>query len=194
MGHTVYISFKFEDQSYKDQVQSWDHLDYVDRSLNEKINSENADYIMQKIRSDYLRGSTVTIFLIGDNSAEIFGWDEQQYIKRELQGSLYNGAGNTRNGILGVVLPSMMDSVYGGKYACSTCQGSHNLVRMNDSTVIKEFGHNYYIPHDRCAWTENERYCVLVGWEDFRSDPNSWIDKAFDKRDEPIAQKVTVYP
>ena len=44
-----------------------------------------------------------------------FGYDEenllyenQAYIKRELQASLYNGENNTKNGILGIVLPNML--------------------------------------------------------------------------------------
>ena len=128
--------------------------------------------ILRKIREDYLRDSTVTVFLIGNRSAEILGPWEQQYIKGELQASLYNGTGNTKSGILGVVLPDMETAVYGGKYNCWQCSRSHNTVKINDNTVIKEFSYNYYIPQDKCAWSEDERYCVLVGWDDFKLDPN----------------------
>lgn len=83
--------------------------------------------------------STVTIFLIGQHSAEVLGWEEQRFIKRELQASLYDGKGNTRNGILGVVLPSMYDSIYKGQYVCQTCGKTHNHVALNDMTVVKEF-------------------------------------------------------
>ena len=64
MGHKVYISFKTEDAAYKSAIQSMDHLDYIDKSLNEPINSTDPDYILQRIRSEYLNTSTVTIFLI----------------------------------------------------------------------------------------------------------------------------------
>jgi hypothetical protein len=103
MGHKVYISFKTEDSAHKDAIQSWDHLDYVDKSLNSPINSIDTDYTLRKIREDYLNDSTVTVFIIGNRSVENLGEREQQYIKRELQASLYNGLGNTKNGILGVV-------------------------------------------------------------------------------------------
>ena len=102
MGHKCFISFKTEDIKYKEQIQSWvdkDRVDMIDKSLNEPINSYDEDYIMRKIRNDYLSDSTVTIFLIGKNSSENLGWWHQRYIKRELQASLYNGEGNTRNGI-----------------------------------------------------------------------------------------------
>ena len=170
-------------------------IDFVDKSLNEAIESEDPNYIMRKIREDYLSDSTVTIFLIGSYSKETLGWNEQQYIKRELQASLFDGEGNTRNGILGVVLPNMYDSIYGGNYTCQTCGYVHSYVNINDNTVIKEFSVNYYIkPHSGCCWTEDERYCVLVRWDDFVSNPDSYINNAFDKRDSDIAKKVTVYP
>ena len=198
MGHKCYISFKTEDKYYKQEIQRMKDegkIDFVDKSLNEAIESEDPNYIMRKIREDYLSDSTVTIFLIGSYSKETLGWNEQQYIKRELQASLFDGEGNTRNGILGVVLPNMYDSIYGGNYTCQTCGYVHSYVNINDNTVIKEFSVNYYIkPHSGCCWTEDERYCVLVRWDDFVSNPDSYINNAFDKRDSDIAKKVTVYP
>ena len=194
MGHKVYISFKTEDAAYKSAIQSMDHLDYIDKSLNEPINSTDPDYILQRIRSEYLNTSTVTIFLIGQYGAEILGADEQYYIKKELQASLYNSSMSTKNGILGIVLPSMYDAVYGASYDCSNCRGRHNTVRINDSTVITEFSYNYYIPNNKCAHAEEDRYCVLVRWSDFETNPNHWIDRAFDKRAGSIASKTRVRP
>lgn len=194
MSHKCYISFKTEDMDYKEKIQNMD-IDMIDKSLNTPINSDNEDYIMRKIREDYLNDSTVTIFLIGEYSAENADGQDQTYIKRELQASLYNGEGNTRNGVLGIVLPEMMDKIYKGRYTCSTCEKTHDWVTINDTTTIKEFSRNYYIPSDgKCSWSENDRYCVLVGWDDFEKEPNKYINKAFDKRSDPISEKVTVYP
>lgn len=172
------------------------NLDYIDKSLNAPINSSDPDYILQRIRSDYLNDSTVTIFLIGAYSAESLGANEQYYIKKELQASLYNSSTSTKSGILGIVLPDMEQAVFGGgTYNCSTCGGSHNLVKINDSTVVTEFSYNYYIPpNSKCAHAEDDRYCVLVRWSDFASDPNAWIDRAFDKRSAPIASRTRVRP
>lgn len=198
MSHKCYISFKTEDENYKSEIQKMKDegkLDYIDKSLNEPINSKDPDYILRKIREDYLSDSTVTIFLIGTHSKETLGQDEQQYIKRELQASLYDGDDNSRSGILGVVLPDMYDVIYKGYYSCSTCGKSHNWVSINDETVIKEFSANYYVePHTGCAWTEDQRYCVLVKWDDFQKSPDTYIDKAFEKRESEIAKKVKVYP
>ena len=194
MAHKVFISFKTEDKSYKKYIQDNLKIDMIDKSLDEAIDSDDEDYIMRKIREDYLADSTVTIHLIGSNSAENKGWEEQKYIKRELQASLYDGEGNTRSGILGIVLPSMYDNVYKGSEVCSSCQNSHNIVAIGDNTTIKEFSYNYYIPNDKCCHTEDDRYCVLVKWSDFTSNPEKYIDDAFNKREHSISEKVKVYP
>lgn len=189
--HKVFISFKFEDLYYKNKISDMGSVDLIDKSLETLIDSENQDYIMRIIRRDYLRDSTVTIFLIGAESYEKYG-NDQYYIKKEMQASLTSYEGIAQNGILGVVLPGMYDSVYGGESHCLSCGSIHNLVNINDSTVIKEFSYNYYIPNNKCAWGEKDRYCVLVKWDDFVFDPQKYIDAAFAKRSEPIEKKIKV--
>lgn len=193
MGHKCFISFKTEDIPYKEYIQTNLDVDMIDKSLDEPIDSDDEDYIMRVIREEYLSDSSVTIHLIGARSAESLGEYEQRFIKRELQASLYNGEGNSRSGILGVVLPVIESSIYKGTYHCSTCGSNHNHVNVNDNTV-NEFSYNYYIPNDKCAHWEEDRYCVLVKWSDFCNDPNKYIDVAFDKRTAPIADKVKVRP
>ena len=170
-------------------------LDIIDKSLHDPIESYDEDYIMRKIREDYLSDSTVTIVLIGTRSAEVLGAYEQRFIKREVQASLYHGANNTKNGILGVVLPSMYDEVYKGSISCSDCGGTHSYVCIGDGTTIREYSYNYYIPQEgKCAWGEEDRYCVLVRWDTFCEMPSIWIDAAFNKRSHSIATKTRVRP
>lgn len=195
MGRKCFISFKTEDIDFKKEIQDNLDIDMIDKSLNKAINSDDEDYIMRKIRDEYLSDSTVTIHLIGTKSSENLGYEEQKFIKRELQASLYNGKDNTRNGILGIVLPDMYDLIYRGSYECLKCGGEHNWVSINDSTTIKEFSINYYIPNNsKCHYSEEDRYCVLVKWEDFYKNPEEYIEKAFKKRTDKICNKVTVYP
>lgn len=192
MSHKCFISFKTEDIEYKEKIQEMDELDIIDKSLNDPIDSDDEDYIMKKIREDYLNDSTVTICLIGNHSAENSTSENQTYIKRELQASLYNKP----NGVLGIVLPNMYDKIYKGKYTCSECGQKHNFVNINNDTTIREFNYNYYLPlsDDKCAWSESDRYCVLVKWDDFVASPNNYIEKAFNKREDDIASKIKVYP
>ena len=194
MGHKCYISFKTEDQAYKHHIQTQLDVDMIDRSLNEPIDSDDEDYIMRRIRQDYLSDSTVTIHLIGAYGAENRGRQEQRFIKRELQASLYDRVGNSRSGVLGVVLPEVDSHIFRGSGSCATCGSSHNIVAVNDDTTILEFSYNYYIPNGKCSHTEEERYCVLARWDDFCASPNAYIEAAFAKRSHPIANKVRVRP
>jgi hypothetical protein len=194
MARKCFISFKTEDVAYKIYIQEHLNVDMIDKSLNNAIDSLDEDYIMRRIREYYLSDSTVTIHLIGERSAENLGWSEQKYIKRELQASLYHGEGNTQNGILGVVLPAMQNKIYGGSYLCPTCGHNHNSKILNDSTVVSEFRYNYFIPNNKCAWSEEDRFCVLVKWEEFIANPEHYIEQAFLKRNTPISEKTKVRP
>ncbi|TAK03670.1 molecular chaperone Tir [Patescibacteria group bacterium] len=194
MARKCFISFKTEDIAYKEAIQNDPNIDMIDKSLNEAIDSDDEDYIMRAIRDQYLSDSTVTIHLIGNKSSEVLGYEEQKFIKRELQASLYNGENNARSGILGVVLPSMYESIFKGPFECTTCRESHNWVIVGDGTTVSEFHRNYYIQHDKCHHAEDDRYCVLVKWDDFRLNPNTYIEQAFLKRDHAIAEKVKVRP
>lgn len=193
MARKCFISFKTEDTAYKLAIQNSLRLDMVDKSLDIPIDSQDEDYIMQKIRSDYLSDSTVTIHLIGARSAEQFGQNEQRFIKRELQASLYDGPNNSRNGILGIVLPSMYGQIYLRDGACQNCGSAISILNISDSTTIREFHTNYFIP-GKCHWTEADRYCVLVKWDEFVKNPDIYIELAFNKRNDPIAKKVKVRP
>lgn len=194
MGHKCFISFKTEDFAYKTFIQTKLDIDMIDKSLNYQIDSDNEDYIMRRIRENHLADSTVTIHLIGAYSAESLGEYEQRFIKRELQASLYHAVGNTRNGILGVVLPEAEASIYRGLYMCPNCGRNHDYVAIGDSTVVREFSYNYYIPNGKCFHSEDDRYCVLTSWKNFCADPNKYIEAAFLKRTAPIADKVKVRP
>lgn len=205
MKHRCYISYKFEDKYYRNQiVNKWGDKDFIDCSQQELIDSDDPEYIMQQIREKYLKDSTVTIFLIGTKSGENYrdpediwkGLDSQIIIRREITSSLYNGNGNSRSGLLGVVLPEMESKIYGGQTHCACCGALLNLVYVNNDTVIKEFGQNYYLikrGSPNCShYSEDDRYAVLVRYSDFMTDPEKYIDMAFEKRNLPIAQNVRV--
>lgn len=68
------------------------------------------------------------------------------------------------------------------------------MLSITAATTISEFGYNYFIPNNKCSWSEEDRYCVLVPWGDFVKDAEGYIDKAFDKRTDPIASKTRVRP
>jgi hypothetical protein len=64
------------------------------------IDSADTDYVMGRIRKEFLHDSTVTIVLIGRCT-----W-ARRYVDWEIQASLRQGVATAPNGLLGIVLPS----------------------------------------------------------------------------------------
>lgn len=196
MKHNCFISFKKEDKEYQREIIDKLGKERIQgKSLDTWISSNNIDYIMQVIRRDFMNNTSVTIFLIGEHSSENEGWDfkgdKNAFIKRELQATFYNGNGFRRSGLLGVVLPSMVEKIYKGSFTCSICGGIHNFTKIDDDTVIREFSSNYYLDNDgKCYYGENDRFCVLVNYSDFIKDPDNYINQAYDKLENPIVDKV----
>lgn len=197
MSHNCFISFKKEDDYYKEKILTKLGSERIlGRALDEWIDSPDIDYVMQVIRTKYMTGTTVTIFLIGEHSSEkegndIFGRPKNAFIQRELQATLYDRKGFPRSGLLGVVLPSMETKIYKGPYTCEKCGETHNCVDISDNTVIKEFSANYYLKKDKgCAYSEAGRFCVLVRYSEFMNNPDKYIDMAYDKLKEPIFDEV----
>ena len=119
MSHNCFISFKKEDEYYKNMiVNKLDKESIVGKSLDVWIDSEDIDYVMQRIRNEYMNNTSVTLYIIGEHSSENEGFDynkkdccnynKQNFLIRELQATLYDGKGNRRAGLLGIVLPSML--------------------------------------------------------------------------------------
>jgi len=68
------------------------------------IDSDDTDYVMDRIRDKYLRDSTVTIVIIGGCT-----W-ARRFVDWEVYSSLRNDAKNRRSGLMAITLPSMADS------------------------------------------------------------------------------------
>lgn len=197
MSHNCFISFKKEDDFYKEKILTKLGSERIlGRALNEWIDSSDIDYVMQVIRTKYMAGTTVTIFLIGEHSSEkegndIYGRPKNAFIQRELQATLYDRKGFPRSGLLGVVLPSMESKIYKGQHICEICGKTHNYINIDDTTVIKEFSANYFLKKDLgCAYSEAGSFCVLVRYSEFMNDPDKYIDMAYDKLKEPICDEV----
>lgn len=197
MPHKCFISFKKEDERYKDKILKKLGQERIKgRALNKWIDSDNIDHIMQVIRNDYMKNTSVTIFLIGNHSSENEGLDENNndknaYIKRELQATLYNRKNFKRSGLLGVVLPSMESKIYKGKILCKKCGRKHNKIILNDKTVIREFSANYFLKKDlECQHSQNGNFCVLVRYCNFMDNPDKYINMAYDKLNDPISKEV----
>jgi hypothetical protein len=66
---------------------------------NDLINSNNSEYVMRRIREEYLGDSTVTIVLIGICT------HSRRFVDWEIKASLQQGS-KTPNGLIGILLPT----------------------------------------------------------------------------------------
>lgn len=64
------------------------------------VDSENTDYILDRIREKYLTDSTITIVLVGKCT-----W-ARKYVDWEVYSSLRNDKNNRRSGLIAIELPS----------------------------------------------------------------------------------------
>lgn len=67
------------------------------------VDSQNTDYVLDKIREKYLTDSTVTLVMVGKCT-----W-ARKYVDWEVYSSLRNDRNNRRNGLLAIELPSRAD-------------------------------------------------------------------------------------
>jgi len=116
MRHKVFVSYHHaNDEYYRNRFE-----DICTRgtdimvSKSVKIGDINeylpADTIRQKIRDEYLRDSTVTVVLIGEET-----W-KRKHIDWEISATIRDTKYNSRGGLIGILLPSYRDSSYFSDY------------------------------------------------------------------------------
>ena len=104
----AFISYHHDDQKEVDAfIKTFDEARdvFIARALGTEmdpqiINSDDTEYVMQRVRELYLKDSSITIVLIGRCT-----W-ARRYIDWEIQASLRQGENTTPNGLLGIVLTS----------------------------------------------------------------------------------------
>lgn len=86
---------KWSDVFIAKELGVYDNADFID--------SNDGDYVMSRIRQDYLSDSTVTIVLMGTCT------HSRRYIDWEIKSSLTQGS-NTPNGLIGIVLSNVKEA------------------------------------------------------------------------------------
>lgn len=95
-----------DDGAVRRFVETFDHAHdvFIVRRLGEMpediVDSSNSDYVMSRIRQNYIQDSTVTIVLAGQCT-----W-ARRYVDWEIQASLRSGETLSPNGLLGIKLPT----------------------------------------------------------------------------------------
>ena len=118
---TVFISFSQSDRTEVDQfVYRWTQQDrvFISKTVgtafgNDLINSDRADYVISRIRTDYLADSTITLVLIGSCT------HSRRFIDWEIKASLRQGETYTPNGLLGILLPPLASAHLPPRFAAN---------------------------------------------------------------------------
>lgn len=97
--HKVFLSYQHSlDQHYYDAFSRAFHDTYesiYDNSLERRIDSDDVDYVMRRIRENYITGTSCTLVLVGKQT-----WG-RKYIDWEVKATL-----EKEHGLIGVQLPS----------------------------------------------------------------------------------------
>ena len=104
-----FISYHHADETEVQAfIQEFDHDGdvFISRGIGasmpgDVIDSEDRDYIMRRVREEYLNTSTVTICMVGKCT-----W-ARRYVDWEIAASLRNTANSRRNGLMAITLPSV---------------------------------------------------------------------------------------
>lgn len=98
--HRVFLSYQHSrDQIYYDAFSRMFHDTHeavFDNSLERRIDSDDADYVIRRIREDYIHGTSCTIVLVG---AETWG---RKYVDWEIKANL-----DKEHALIGVQLPTL---------------------------------------------------------------------------------------
>ena len=103
MAHKVFVSYHHEnDQRKAEHLRSTYGSDntLIDRSLQDAYDDKTDDEILALIRTNHLKNSTVTIVLVGSETAK------RKWVDWEIYASLRPYGDRTRNGLLAIYLPT----------------------------------------------------------------------------------------
>jgi len=97
---SVFVSYHHgADQWYYNEFSRLHHDEYEtiwDNSLERRIDSDNVDYVIQRIRDKFITGTSCTIVLCGANT-----W-KRKYVDWEIKATL-----DKNHGLIGIQLPSL---------------------------------------------------------------------------------------
>ena len=102
----IFVSYHHGgDQWYYNEFSRLFHDEWeavYDNSLDRQIDSENTLYVMQRIRDNFIHGTSCTVVLIGGQT------HQRKYVDWEIKATL-----NKDHGLLGIVLPTHVRNANG---------------------------------------------------------------------------------
>ncbi|HFU3864128.1 TPA: TIR domain-containing protein [Streptococcus suis] len=187
--HKTFISYHHaNEQDLKNRIiQIGSGEFFVDKSVKEGDINPNLseDYIMSKIRTDYIGDSTVVIVLIGEETSQ------RPYVNSEIQAALWSNP----TGLIGVIRDELYDRVFTSTtctyYNCNCGINLRTRTQAYNSKipflVRSNHENNSNLPH----YDDKQCYCAIYKFSDFIQNMEKYIDLAYSKRKENFNIKKT---
>jgi hypothetical protein len=191
--HKTFISYHHaNDQDLKDTIiNKFGGDQFIDKSVKDgDIDTDNSEEtIMRTIREDFLADSTVTLVLVGKETAQ------RPFVNSELQASLW---GDNPNGLLAVIRDEVYDLIFSiGSCNSPTCNCGISLRNPTGlyKTYLPELVYkNREYTGNEAHFNDSQVYCSLIKFSTFIKDPESYINEAFDKRKAGLDIKKRLSP
>ncbi len=198
----VFVSYKYDDcREYVDELQSvlkdeWDHI-YKGESDGEDLSGYSDEYIEDKLK-DRMFDSTITLVLISKNMKESRA-EKHQWIPWEISYSLKEHSRDGRtsypNGMVAVVVPDE-----NGSYDYFTYSLSCGCINWSQDATFNIIGKNMFNRKEKNIRScsnhnthsgEDHSYIHPVRWNNFISQPNYYIDRATNRRENIHEYEIT---
>lgn len=196
MGKKIFVSYKYADSDVRKITNDYFHIDtvrdYVNK-LEEKIGKsdiykgESDDNDLSQLTDDSIWNqlkqkiydSSITIVLISPNMKTLWKTEKEQWIPQEISYSLkeitHNGARKSRsNALIYVVLPDKYNSY---DYFIQKSYWDTETYRYDKIFNIMKNNLNNY------KYSSDISYAVIVKWDTFISNYNSYISTAVKKQE-----------
>lgn len=187
MKHKVFISYHHRnDQDYKESLINWSESNdiFIDASVDTGDIDEDLsdDSIRQKIRDEYLKDSSITILLVGQETKN------RKHVDWEIYSSMYDGQVNKKSGVLVINLPS------------TGCTGYNAAHGETEKTVLYPYESDWVTITSRIEYEQRYPYMPsriidnllqnganvsVANWDDITSSPDKLkllIDLTFNDR------------
>lgn len=179
--HKTFISYHHDnDQDLKDLlIKKFGGDEFIDKSVGEgDIKTTNTDEtIMRTIRDDFLETSTVTLVIVGSETAQ------RPFVNSEIQASLW---GDNPNGLIAVVRDEIYDLIYNKEVcnfpACNCGIQLRTRTHLFDHYIPDLVKKNNIIEESVPHYSDDEVYCSILKFSNFVSQVENQIDTAYEKK------------
>lgn len=117
------------------------------------------------IRDEYLRDSTVTVVLIGNDT-----W-RRKHVDWEISSSLRHTSYNPRSGLIGIILPSFKNKFLKSFLSIGRIKIENSFFEVNKNDIP-----------ERLAMNIDNGFAKIYEWSNNPFEIEKWIHEAFDRR------------